>query len=62
MTFPSEPTSELAVVGNVIDAHGTGWPRVERDMLTDSKAIILADAIDGLLANRQPVEVATVAR
>ncbi len=62
MTLPSEPTSELAVIGNVIEAKGTGWKSVERNMLTDPGALILADAIDGLLADRQPIEAATVAR
>ena len=62
MTLPSEPTSELAVIGNVIEAKGTGWKSVERNMLTDPGALILADAIEGLLADGQPVELATVTR
>lgn len=62
MTFPSDPTSELGVIGTVIEAQGAGWPSVERDMLTDNGALVLADAIDGLLADRQPVELTTLAR
>jgi replicative DNA helicase len=62
MSFPSDPTSELGLIGNVIEAHGAGWNSVERDMLTDTGALALADAIDGLLVDRQPVEVATLAR
>ncbi len=62
MSFPCDTTSELGVIGSVIEAQGNRWSSVERDMLTDAGAIILADAIDGLLADRQPVEFATVAR
>jgi replicative DNA helicase len=62
VSFPCDTTSELGVIGSVIEAQGNRWSSVERDMLTDAGAIILADAVDGLLADRQPVELATVAR
>ena len=62
MNLPADTTAELGAVGSVIEAQGNRWSSVERDLLTDAGALSLADAIDGLLADRQPVELATVAR
>jgi replicative DNA helicase len=62
MNLPSCPDSELGLLGNVIDHQGEGWSLVERDLFTNERAIILADAIEGLLTDKQPIMIETVAR
>ena len=61
MNVPSCPDSEMGLLGSVIDREGDGWSLVQRDLLTDERAIKLFDAIEGLLSDRQTITVQTVA-
>ena len=62
MNFPTDLDSELGLLGYIIDKKGTGWNTVERDLLTDARAILLADTVEGLISDNQPIELFTVSK